>query len=103
MESRLDPDAILLAPLEVIAWSGSVDDAALEGFRRRLKTGLGVYITRGAGGSPELVMVTDLLREIPGITVTGGGAEAEAVVRMARQEWATAPREWTASSSTGES
>ena len=84
VELRLDPDAILLAPLEVIAWSGSVDDAVLEGFRRRLKTGLGVYITREQVEARKPAMVTDLLREIPGITVTGGGVGAEAVVRMAR-------------------
>ena len=84
VEVRLDPDAILLAPLEVIAWSGKLDDAMLEGYRRRLETGLGVYITREEVEARNPALVTDLLRAVPGVRVSGGGPGAEPVIRMAR-------------------
>jgi hypothetical protein len=84
VEVRLDPQAILLAPLEVLAWSEKLDGALLEGFQRRLQTGLGVYITRDLVERRKPAMVTDLLREIPGVQVSGGGPGAEPTVRMAR-------------------
>lgn len=84
VEIRLDPEAILLAPLEVLAWSERIDGALLEGFQRRLETGLGVYITRDLVERRKPAMVTDLLREIPGVEVSGGGPGAEPTVRMAR-------------------
>ncbi len=84
VEVRLDPEAILLAPLEVIAWSGELDDALLGGFRQRLEAGLGIFITREAVEARNPTMVTDLLREVPGVRVTGGGPGAEATIRMAR-------------------
>ncbi len=84
VEVRLDPDAILLAPLEVIAWSGRPDDAVLEGFRRRLKTGLGTYITREEFEKRRPSLVTDLLREVPGLEVAGTGSGTRPVVRMVR-------------------
>lgn len=84
VEIRLDPDAILLAPLEVIAWSKVDRSPLLDGFRRRLRTGMGVYITRDQVEARKPGQVTDLLREVPGLTVTGSGTGSRPVVQVGR-------------------
>jgi hypothetical protein len=84
IEVRLDPDAILLAPLEVIAWSERPEDAMLEGFRRRLGNGLGTYITREDVEKRNPALVTDLLRDVPGLLVSGSGTGTRPVVRVQR-------------------
>jgi len=84
VEVRLAPDTILLAPLEVVAWSEMPEDAVLEGYKRRLENGLGIYITREAVEARNPTYVTDMLREVPGVQVTGTGAGTRAVVRMGR-------------------
>jgi hypothetical protein len=84
VEARLAPDAILLAPLEVIAWSEVDPSPFLEGFRQRLRGGLGLYITREDIEARHPTYVADLLREIPGIMVTGSGVGARASVQVGR-------------------
>jgi len=84
VEVRLDPEAILLAPLEIVAWSEVIDDAMLEGYKNRLKTGLGFYITREEVEARNPTFVSDLLRDVPGIQLSGGTVGARPSVRMAR-------------------
>ncbi len=84
LEVRLDPQAILLAPLEVIAWSEVDKSALLDGFRQRLRTGLGTYITRRDVERRNPMYVTDLLREVPGLRVTGAGYGSRPVVETTR-------------------
>lgn len=84
VEVRLDPDAILLAPLEVIAWSEVDRSPLLENFRLRLRTGNGVYITREQVEARNPLHVTDLLREVPGLMVTGSGQGSRPTVRVSR-------------------
>jgi len=84
VEVRLDADAILLAPLEVVAWSRVDPSPFLDNFRRRLETGQGVYITRDQIEARKPLSVSDLLRDVPGITVAGGGAGLQPAVRMSR-------------------
>jgi hypothetical protein len=84
VEVRLDPDAILLAPLEVIAWSERPENAMLEGFRRRLQNGLGTYITREQIERRKPALVTDVLRDVPGLWVAGTGTGTRPVVRVQR-------------------
>lgn len=84
IEVRLDPDVILLAPLEVVAWSGVPEDAVLEGFKRRVRNGLGIYITKETVEARNPGLVTDLLREVPGLQVVGTGTGIRPVVRMGR-------------------
>ena len=89
VEVRLDPEAILLAPLEVVAWSQQVESPLLEAYRQRLKTGLGIYITREDVESRNPMYVTDLLREVPGVILTGSGSGLRRTVSMARSSCAT--------------
>ena len=84
VEARLAPDAILLAPLEVIAWSEVDPSPFLEGFRERLRGGLGLYITREQIEQRRPRLVTDLLRDIPGVSVVGTGSGLRPAVRIGR-------------------
>ena len=84
VEVRLDPDAILLAPLEVIAWSAVDRSPVLEGFRQRLESGMGIFITRDMIEARRPSNVADLLREVPGVTVTGSSVGGRATVRVGR-------------------
>lgn len=84
VEVRLDPDAILLAPLEVIAWSERPMNGLHEGYKRRLNHGLGTFITREDVERRNPVLVTDMLREVPGLQVTGTGPGLRPVVRIGR-------------------
>ena len=84
VEVRLDPEAILLAPLEVIAWSAVDPSPALDGFRRRLESGMGIFITRDVIEARRPSSVVDLLREVPGVTVTGSSVGGRATVQVGR-------------------
>jgi len=89
LEIRLDPDAILLAPLEVIAWSEVPENALHAGFRQRLVSGLGTYITREDVERRRPFLVTDMLRGVPGLVVIGSGTGSRPVVQMARSPGAS--------------
>lgn len=84
VEVRLDVDAVLLAPLEVVARSGVDRSAVLAGYFQRLETGQGIYITRDHIEARNPVFVTDLLREVPGLTLVSAGAGTRPVVQMSR-------------------
>ena len=84
VEIRMDPEAILLAPLEVIAWSARPENALHEAFQRRVETGLGVYITRDQVEARKPLRVTDLLREVPGLQFETSTYGNRPSVRMSR-------------------
>lgn len=86
VEARLAPDAILLAPLEVIAWSEVGPSPFLEGFRDRLRRGNGFFITREQIESRRPALMADLLREVPGVTVTGSGVGNRATISVGRAQ-----------------
>lgn len=84
IEVRLDPEAILLAPLEVISWSPRPENALHEAFKRRVETGLGVYITREEVEKRNPLLVSDLLREVPGLDFRTSAYGTRPSVRMVR-------------------
>jgi len=84
VEIRLDPDAILLAPLEVIAWSERPMNALHEAYERRLGNGLGTFITREQVESRNPALVTDLLRDVPGLQVSASASGLRPAVRIGR-------------------
>lgn len=83
LEIRLDRDAVLLAPLEVVARSRR-QSQVLEGFKSRLETGLGHYITRAEIERSNPRLVTDLLAMVPGVQLRSSGAGLRRVVQMSR-------------------
>lgn len=84
VEIRLDPEVILLAPLEVLAWSPRPENALHEGFRRRVQQGLGIYITREQILARNPSFISDMLREVPGLEVVASGYGTRPTVRFAR-------------------
>lgn len=84
VEIRLDPDAILLAPLEIIARSEVDPSPFFNDLRLRLRTGNGFYITREEIEARRPAVVSDLLRTVPGVTVTGAGSGLRPKVELAR-------------------
>ena len=84
VEVRLDPDAILLAPLEVIAWSERPMNGLHEGFKRRVRNGFGTFITRDQVERRNPVLVTDLLRDVPGLQVSASASGLRPAVRIGR-------------------
>lgn len=84
VEVSLDVDAILLAPLEVVVWSEVDPSPFLDNFRRRLRTGQGIYITREQIEARNPSFVSDMLRMVPGVSFGTGGRGDRASIQMAR-------------------
>ena len=84
VEIRLDPEAVLLAPIEVLARSGRYGSPVLEGFRERLRSGFGHYLTLEEVRRLKPARVTDLLAQVPGVRLESSGAGLQRVVTMRR-------------------
>lgn len=69
VEIRLDVDAVLLAPLEVVTRSRSGVSPTLAGFDLRRRNGLGWYITREEIERRNPNRVTDILATVPGVSL----------------------------------
>lgn len=91
VELRLDRNAVLLAPLEVVARSGKRESAVLANFRDRLVHGHGHYFTRDDIEKRHPNRVTDMLAELPGVHLQSSGRGLHRVVRMARTEATDCP------------
>lgn len=86
VELRLDPDALLLAPLEVIARREAVRSPVLAGFRHRMQRGAGYYITRADIERRNPMYVTDMLLDVPGVRASSSGRGSRRMLQMARTE-----------------
>ena len=82
VEIRLDPEAVLLAPIEVLARSRRFDSPILAGFRERLRTGFGHYVTLEDIRRIKPSRVSDLLAQVPGVQLRSSGAGLQRVVTM---------------------
>lgn len=89
VELRLDRDAILLAPLEVIARSGGDGSSVLANFHHRRVRGFGFYFTREDIERTPANLVTDLLARVPGVRLVSTGPGNRRVIEMSR---AASPR-----------
>lgn len=86
VELRLDVEAVLLAPLEVVARSQVARSPVLASFDHRLRSGLGSYITRAEIEQIRPVHVTDLLIRLPGVRLKSAGRGTGRYVEMTRAE-----------------
>lgn len=86
VELRLHPDALLLAPLEVIARREAQQSPVLAGFRHRMQRGAGYYITRAEIERRNPMFISDMLLDVPGIRSSSSGRGARRILRMARTE-----------------
>jgi hypothetical protein len=72
VEVRLAADAVLLAPLEVLARSEVRRSPVLANFDHRVNRGFGTYFTRDDIERIQPGLVTDLLSRVPGVHLEGG-------------------------------
>jgi hypothetical protein len=91
VEIRLDPDVILLAPLEIIARSAPRGSPVLANYQARLRAGIGIFLTRADIERIRPVRVTDALASVPGIYLAGGGAGHARVVYVSRARGGACP------------
>jgi hypothetical protein len=83
VEIRLDVEAVLLAPLEVVAWSVRRSPVFSE-FDYRVRAGYGSYFTRADIERTKPGMVTDLLASLPGVRLRSSGTGHARVVEMSQ-------------------
>jgi hypothetical protein len=85
VELRLDANALLLAPLEVVARSPARGSAVLANYHARLRAGVGNFLTREDIDRMRPARISDALATIPGVFLqSGGGIGASRVVTMSR-------------------
>lgn len=85
LEIRLDQEAVLLAPLEVTAWSRRVRPSPVtEGFRDRMASGLGYFLTRHDIEERKPMYVTDMLATIPGVQLRSSGRGSRRHIYLTR-------------------
>lgn len=71
---RVDRQAVLLAPLEVVARS-RVASPVLAGFHERMRRGLGgVYFGRADIEARNAMRISDILAEVPGVRLQGSSS-----------------------------
>ena len=81
LEVRLSPNAVLLAPLEIVALSPLSTSPFLDNVRHRATRGFGVQLTREDIEERGPMRLTDLLVTLPGVRVGQGrgGAGARSI------------------------
>jgi hypothetical protein len=85
VELRLDPDAVLLAPLEVMARAQSRTSPVLANYEARLRAGIGTFVTRQEIERLRPSRITDVLATLPGVHLqSSGGAGHSRTVYMSR-------------------
>ena len=85
VDVRLDVEAVLLAPLEVVARASRLERSHLfEGLDHRRQLGFGSFFTRADIETIRPQRVTDLLQRIPGVHLSGSGAGHRRIVTMTR-------------------
>lgn len=83
VEVRLDPDAVLLAPLEIMAMRRD-SSAVLSAFYHRVRRGMGWYFTRDEIEAMRPGRVTDILTHVPGVHLASSGAGLRRIVQIGR-------------------
>lgn len=83
LELRMARDAVLLAPLEVVARERA-PSPVLEDFRHRIELGSGWYLTREDIRARNVSRTTDLVAEAPGVRLSSSGMGLRRVVQMVR-------------------
>jgi hypothetical protein len=85
VELRLDPDAVLLAPLEVVARAQSRTSPVLASYEARLRAGIGTFVTRQEIERLRPSRLTDVLATLPGVHLeSAGGAGHSRTVHISR-------------------
>lgn len=72
VDLRMHRRAVLLAPLEVVAWDAA-SNPILEGFAARRQSGLGHFITRDDILARQPTLLSDMLTRVPGLRLESAG------------------------------
>jgi hypothetical protein len=84
VEVRMDVEAVLLAPLEIVAQRRAQPSPVLEGFRARMASGLGYFVTRADIEARNPSMITDMLTMVPGVHLEGSGSGLRRTIHVGR-------------------
>lgn len=84
VEIRMDTEAVLLAPLEVVARSRSGASPVLDDFHHRLESGLGHFVTRAEIQAIGPSLVSDVLATVPGVHIESSGRGLRRAIYMNR-------------------
>jgi hypothetical protein len=84
VEVRMDIDAVVLAPLEIVAARRPQPSPVLEGFRARMASGLGYFVTRADIEARNPSMISDMLAMVPGVHLEGSGSGLRRTIHMGR-------------------
>lgn len=84
VEFRLAVNAVLLAPVEIVARSRARVNPVLEGFYVRRERGFGQFVSREEIEQRSPFYLTDILGTVPGVRVAPGGRTGARNVYMAR-------------------
>lgn len=84
LEITLDPDAVLLAPLEVVTRSRPTESPVLGNFRDRRRSGIGHFFTQADIERRNPGLVSDLLATVPGVHLESSGRGTRRAIYMSR-------------------
>lgn len=84
VDLRMDPEAVLLAPLEVVARSRPSTSPILESFFDRQRSGMGHFFTSADIATRQPGRITDLLETLPGVRLESSGRGMDRVIYMSR-------------------
>jgi hypothetical protein len=73
VEVRLKSDAVLMAPLTVVARSSALTSPVLDNFHERMRLGMGTYITREDMQRMRPYAVSDVVTRVPGLFMASSG------------------------------
>jgi hypothetical protein len=91
VEFRLAVNAVLLAPVEIVARSRARANPVLEGFYVRRQRGFGQFVSREEIEQRSPFYITDILGTVPGVRVAPGGRTGSRNVYMARSAHGDCP------------
>jgi hypothetical protein len=83
---HMDPEVVVLAPLEVGARATGAANPVLADFRHRLMSGTGHYITRADIERRRPMYVSDMLQDVPGVRLASSARGNRRIITMARSE-----------------
>jgi hypothetical protein len=89
VEVRLKSDAVLLAPVAVVARSSSDPSPVLDNFHARMRAGFGTFFTREDIQRLRPTYMSDLVTRVPGLWVATSGRGTERQIYSGRHAGGT--------------
>ena len=84
VEVRLKSDAVLLAPVAVVARTSANPSPVLDNFHARMRSGMGTFFTREDIQRLRPTLMSDLVTRVPGLFVATSGRGTERQIYSSR-------------------